>query len=99
MTKLFVGGLRPDISEMDLAMLIGLYGNIETIKVVRDRATNKCKGYAFVEMLKLDDAQKVISVLNGESYKGNVLNIKISEDEPAKAPKIVKKFIARKPTR
>ncbi|MDN3587556.1 RNA-binding protein [Pedobacter aquatilis] len=99
MTKLFVGGLRPDISEMDLAMLIGLYGNIETIKVVRDRATNKCKGYAFVEILKLDDAQKVISALNGESYKGNILSIKISEDEPGKAPKVFKKFVARKPTR
>lgn len=98
MTKLFVGGLRPDVSEMDLAMLIGLYCTIETIKVVRDRVTHKCKGYAFVEMLKVDDAQKVISNLNGESFKGNVLSIKISEEEPPKKPKF-QKFVAKRPSK
>ena len=98
MTKLFVGGLRPDVSEMDLAMLIGLYCTIETIKVVRDRATHKCKGYAFVEMLKVEDAQKVISNLNGESFKGNVLSIKISEEEPPKKPSF-QKFVAKRPSK
>ncbi|MFC3559174.1 RNA recognition motif domain-containing protein [Pedobacter jamesrossensis] len=98
MTKLFVGGLRPDVSEMDLAMLIGLYCTIETIKVVRDRVTHKCKGYAFVEMLKVDDAQKVISNLNGESFKGNVLSIKISEEEPPKKPKF-QKFAVKRPSK
>jgi len=98
MTKLFVGGLRPDVSEMDLAMLIGLYCNIETIKVVRDRATHKCKGYAFVETLKADDAQKVVSILNGESFKGNTLTIKISLDGAPKPPKLTK-FAAKKPSR
>ncbi|GGI25514.1 RNA recognition motif domain-containing protein [Pedobacter mendelii] len=99
MTKLFVGGLRPDVSEMDLAMLIGLYCNIETIKVVRDRVTHKCKGYAFVETLKVDDAQKVISFLNGESFKGNTLTIKISVEEAPKPSKFPKKYIAKKPER
>lgn len=96
MTKLFVGGLRPDVSEMDIAMLIGLYCTIDTIKVVRDRATHKCKGYAFVEVLKVDDAQKVIANLNGETFKGNVLSIKISEEEPVKKPKF-QKFVAKRP--
>ncbi|MFC4210421.1 RNA recognition motif domain-containing protein [Pedobacter lithocola] len=98
MIKLFVGGLRPDVSEMDIAMLIGLYCNIETIKVVRDRATHKCKGYAFVETSKLEDAQRVISALNGESFKGNVLTIKVSEDEAPKAPKF-NKFASKRSIR
>ena len=47
MVKIFIGGLPDNIQEMDLAILVSLHGRVETIKVVRDRATGKCKGYAF----------------------------------------------------
>ncbi|WP_316831567.1 RNA-binding protein [Pedobacter aquatilis] len=97
MTKLFIGGLADNIQEMDLAILVSLHGEIDTIKVVRDRATGRCKGYAFLEIPKLTDANNIISMLNGESFKGNTLTIKISEDIPVKKPsQRPNKFISRK---
>lgn len=96
MTKIFIGGLADNIQEMDLAILVSLHGEIDTIKIVRDRATGRCKGYAFVEIPKLADAKNIISMLNGESFKGNTLTIKISEEgAPKSAPKF-NKFAPKK---
>lgn len=84
MIKLFVGGFPLEITEMELAMLISPHGNISTLKIVRDRQTKKCKGYAFVEVLTEEDAVKIAAALNGEEMQGRVLTVKISEDAPAK---------------
>lgn len=86
MVKIFVGGLRPDVSELDLVMFISLRAQVNTIKVVRDKITKRCKGYAFLEMTSPAEAEKAVALLNGEEYQGQVLNIKIS-DEVAPAPK------------
>lgn len=87
MPKLFIGGLAENIQEMELAIFVSLHGRVDTIKVVRDRATGKCKGYAFLEILDLADAKNIISMLDGETFKGNVVTIKISEEAPV-APKV-----------
>lgn len=50
MHKLFVSGFPLEITELELAQLIAAHGDISTIKIVRDRKTRICKGYAFTEM-------------------------------------------------
>ena len=87
MVKIFVGGLRPDVSELDLVMFISLRAQVNTIKIVRDKVTKRCKGYAFLEMSSQAEAEKAVSLLNGETYQGQALNIKISEEAPV-APKV-----------
>lgn len=84
MIKLFIGGLADNIQEMDVAIFVSLHGKIETIKVVRDRATGKCKGYAFIEVINPADAKNIISMLNGETFKGNVITVKECEPEAPK---------------
>jgi len=37
MIKIFVGGFPLDFTELDIAMLVGLHGDISTIKIVRDK--------------------------------------------------------------
>jgi len=86
MVKIFIGGLPDNIQEMDLAIFVSLHGRVETIKVVRDRATGKCKGYAFLEIFSLPDAKNIVSTLNGESFKGNIITVKISEEENKTQP-------------
>ena len=92
MAKLFIGGLSEKIDEMDLAILCSIHGHVDSIKIVRDKATGRCKGYAFLEIPKDADAKNIVEQLNGESFKGNVLTVKISEDKP-----VAKKFVPRKP--
>jgi len=86
MTKLFVGGFPLNMKELELVQLVSPYGTVETIKIVRDKKTGKCKGYAFLEITDLAGAQNVMEALNGTVLKDKPLNVNIVPDEPV-APK------------
>lgn len=45
---IFVARLPYDVSEMELQKQFGKFGDIERVRVVRDKTTNISKGYAFV---------------------------------------------------
>jgi RNA recognition motif-containing protein len=86
MTKLFVGGFPLDMKELELVQLISPYGTVNTIKIVRDKKTGKCKGYAFLEMADKIDAQNAIYALNGTPMKDKKLNLNIVEEAPPPPP-------------
>lgn len=88
MVKLFVGGLPFEVKEIDLAKLFIEFGNISTIKVVRDRQTRKCKGYAFIEMEQEEAADQAIAQLNNKfEYEGRILSVnKVEEKAAPSAP-------------
>lgn len=73
-----------EMKELEIVQLIAVHGDVATIKVVRDRATRKCKGYAFVEMVSMDDALNVIDNLNGRTIGDRELTIKLAEEGSAK---------------
>jgi RNA recognition motif-containing protein len=85
MVKLFVGGFPLEIEEIELAKLFGMHGDISTIKIVRDKKTRICKGYAFIEMTERVGAENAVDALNGTLMNGKVLTVKINE-EPAALP-------------
>jgi len=89
MVKIFIGGFPLDITEMELVMLVSPHGTVSTIKIVRDKKTRKCKGYAFLEMTDRAGAEQAIEALDGTAMGDRVLSVTIKEDEPVKpvAPK------------
>jgi RNA recognition motif-containing protein len=80
--KLFIGGFPLEMDEMGLAHLIAPYGRIEVMKIVRDKKTRICKGYAFVEMATEDDAVAVMAALDGEKMGDRVLSVKLADEPP-----------------
>ena len=46
--KLFIGGLRENVSEQDLRDYFGNYGTIVEAVVMREKETNKSRGFGFV---------------------------------------------------
>jgi RNA recognition motif-containing protein len=87
MVKLFVGGFPLEIEEIELAMLFGLHGDISTIKIVRDKKTRVCKGYAFIEMVNRTGAENAAEALNGTMIEGRALTVKINEEPVVVSPK------------
>jgi RNA recognition motif-containing protein len=83
-TRLFVGNLPFETSELDLRDLFGQSGQIIEVKVVTDRETGRSRGFAFVEMSNAEEANKAISELNGRDLGGRTL--KVNEAE-ARAPR------------
>lgn len=88
MVKLFIGGFPLNYTELELVQLVALHGTVNTVKIVRDKKTGICKGYAFLEMKSLADANNAVEALSGRSLNGQTLTLKVNEEtEPAPAAK------------
>ena len=78
--KLYVGNLPYDTDEQALQTLFAGAGTVETVSVMRDMATGRARGFAFVEMASDEDAQKAISMLNDRDFGGR--NLMVNEARP-----------------
>jgi RNA recognition motif-containing protein len=74
-TKLYVGNLPYETSETDIQTLFESVGTVSSINVVRDRATGRPRGFAFVEMSDADGARRAISELDRHDYGGRSLTV------------------------
>lgn len=82
--KLFVGNLPFTTEEQDLQQLFGSVGTVDSVNVMRDQATGRARGFAFVEMGTDEEAQKAIDTYNNYSFGGR--NLTVNEAKP-KAPR------------
>jgi RNA recognition motif-containing protein len=78
--KLYVGNLPYSVTEQDLQDLFAGAGTVESVNVMRDMATGRARGFAFVEMATDADAQQAISMLNDRDFGGR--NLMVNEARP-----------------
>ena len=78
--KIFVGNLSFSMGEAELRQLFEQKGAVEAVTVMRDTATGRSRGFAFVEMASDEAAQKAIEELNGYSVDGR--NLTVNEARP-----------------
>ncbi len=73
--NIYVGNLSYRVRENDLQEVMAEYGQVQSCKIIKDRETNKSKGFAFIEM---DDAggKKAIEELNGAELDGRTMVVK-----------------------
>ena len=81
--KLYVGNLPYETGEADLQELFARAGTVDSVKVMRDMATGRARGFAFVEMSTDDEAQKAISELNNVQVGGRGLTVNEARPKPA----------------
>jgi RNA-binding protein 39 len=79
----FVGQLTQKVRERELEKFIGKFGKIEHIQLIRDKKTNRSKGFAYVEMSNLEDVPKIL-ILNGQIPDFQVFPIMIKASEAEK---------------
>ena len=72
---LFVYNLPPEAEEPLLWQLFGPFGAVQSVKLVRDQQTSKCKGYGFVTMANYEEAALTIQSLNGLMLGGRILQV------------------------
>jgi cold-inducible RNA-binding protein len=71
--NIFVGNLSKDVTDDDLQGLFSEFGQIKSVKVIRDIFSGESKGFGFVEMPGLSESQKAIAELNAKDVKGKKL--------------------------
>jgi RNA recognition motif-containing protein len=73
--KLYVGNLPYEIGEAELQELFARAGSVESVTVMRDQATGRARGFAFVEMSTDEEAQTAIRELNSSQLGGRSLTV------------------------
>jgi len=74
-TKLYVGNLSPVTTAEDLRLLFATAGRVVSVELIKDKITQKSKGFAFVDMVSQGDAGKAVSEFNG--YRLDQRRIKV----------------------
>jgi RNA recognition motif-containing protein len=73
--RLYVGNLPYSTGEAELQELFSRAGTVESVRVMRDPATGRARGFAFVEMATDDEAVKAANELNQYSMGGRSLTV------------------------
>ena len=80
--RLYVGNLPYSTTEDQLTELFSRAGKVDSVRVMRDMATGRARGFAFVEMASDDDAQKAISELHEHQMDGRALVVNEARPKP-----------------
>ncbi len=87
----YITNLAYGTTENTLRGLFEPFGEIENVKIVKDRFSGRSKGFGFVEMPDNSDADKAIKALNGKMLEGKMIKIQQAEPESKKKKKSGKK--------
>ncbi len=73
--KIYVGNLSHETTEDDLRQAFEAFGQVISVKILRDRVTGESNGFGFVGMPISDEGQTAISELNGKDLKGHTIKV------------------------
>ena len=71
--RLYVGNLSFDATESDLFELFNGVGAVQNAEVVTYRHNQRSKGFAFVQMLTVDEAKRAVEELHDKDFLGRKL--------------------------
>ncbi|HVH58086.1 MAG TPA: RNA-binding protein [Vicinamibacterales bacterium] len=80
--RLYVGNLPYSATEEQLTDLFSRSGQVDNVRVMRDMATGRARGFAFVEMASDDDAQKAVTEFNEYKLEGRALVVNEARPKP-----------------
>ena len=76
--KIYFGNLSWGMDHLDLQDLCGEFGSVEDARLITDRETGRSRGFGFVTMSTIEEAEQVVNQLNGQDVDGRVLRVNIA---------------------
>ena len=73
--NIYVGNLSYEVTEEDLKEAFEGFGQVESVKIIKDNYSGRSKGFGFVEMSNNADAQSAINGLKDKELKGRTLKV------------------------
>src|ERR671938_311405 len=80
--RLYVGNLPYSATEEQLTELFGRAGKVDNVRVMRDMATGRARGFAFVEMSTDEEAQRAIGEFHEYRMEGRALVVNEARPKP-----------------
>ena len=79
---IYVGNLAYATTDDGLRAAFAAYGEVTSARVVKDRMTERSKGFGFVEMPDRTQAQAAVDALNGSDLDGRPIRVNESQPKP-----------------
>ncbi|KAM6474869.1 RNA-binding protein 3-like isoform 4-T4 [Liasis olivaceus] len=73
--KLFVGGLNFDTDEQGLEQHFSSFGPISEVVVIKDKETQRSRGFGFITFANPEHASDAMRAMNGESIDGRQIRV------------------------
>jgi RNA recognition motif-containing protein len=80
--RLYVGNLPYSATEDQLTEMFSRAGKVDSVRVMRDMATGRARGFAFVEMGTDEEALKAISEFHEQQMEGRALVVNEARPKP-----------------
>ena len=74
--NIYIGNLSFNTTEDILKSLFTEFGDVESVKVIKDRGSGTPKGFGFIEMPSNSEADQAIKALNGNRIDGKNIKVK-----------------------
>ncbi|MDX9873027.1 MAG: RNA-binding protein [Clostridia bacterium] len=71
---LYVGNLPWATNPQDLADLFSNYGQVISSRIIRDKETNRSRGFGFVEVAD-EDVENMLASVDGKEFNGRILTV------------------------
>ncbi len=84
--KLYVGGLVYTATDKDLEAMFADLGAVTSVTIIKDRDSGQSKGFGFVEMPDIKEAQNAIKSLNGKEVNGRTLTVSQARPQEDRRP-------------
>ncbi|RLC00536.1 MAG: RNA-binding protein [Deltaproteobacteria bacterium] len=85
--NIYIGNLSFNTTEETLKSLFAEFGDVENVKVIKDRFSGRSKGFGFLEMPSNSEADQAIKALNGNRIDGNNIKVKPADSGGKKKTK------------
>ena len=73
--NIYVGNLALETTEDDLRQAFESFGQVSSVKILRNRASGESVGFGFVGMAESEEGQAAISGLNGKDLAGSTIKV------------------------
>ena len=86
-TRLYVGHLSYGSTEGDIEALFQQAGTVVKSELMLDKFTSRSRGFAFVEMETIDEAERAVEMFNNHELDGRNLRVNIAKPLEERPPR------------
>ncbi len=80
--NMYVSNLSFHTNDETLRALFTPFGNVTSAKVILDRDSGQSRGFGFVEMDVVAEAQTAMKSLNNKEIEGRALSVSVAKERP-----------------
>ncbi len=71
--NIYIGNLSQEVTEDDLRGAFETFGQITSVRIIKDRFSGESRGFGFIEMPAKQEAISAMENLNGTELKGKTI--------------------------